>query len=94
MAKDKKEPSEKEMAAMRKKIDAKSALLARIDLMLRPDGHLSMKIDAQDPDQFVKMMDEMNPDYENTHTLKHVIGVMHEVFADANEKVMRAAQEV
>ena len=51
----------------------KKANLLSLQVSVREDGKLAFEYDYIKPENFVKTLDDIYPNYENTHTLASVI---------------------
>ena len=51
----------------------KKANLFSLQVSVREDGRLAFDYDYIKPDRFVKKLDDIYPDYENTHVIASVI---------------------
>ncbi len=51
----------------------KKANLFSLQINVREDGRLAFEYDYIKPERFVKTLDDIYPNYENTHTLASVI---------------------
>ena len=51
----------------------KKANLFSLNISVMEDGRLAFEYDYIKPENFVKALDDIHPNYENTHTLASVI---------------------
>jgi len=59
--------------------------LASVSLLFRTDGHMECNLETVGVEDFVKQMDDWNPEYENTHTIATFVKMFEDYYHAMNE---------